>query len=158
VGVIKRQGLVMRVVFAAGSEGLRAGGFKAVGSHDDRGTTGELQGHPIVPLSSPSCFRCSSNTITTGLFSRRTPPPRPVRTSAFFSTVLSHKANLLSERYSYPACRCRQASLIQILKFYERPCIVPHEVIRPNVVFPGSLRRNPVCGASCTKNGCAESP
>jgi hypothetical protein len=59
-----------------------------------------------------------------------------------FSTVLSHKANLLSERYNYPACRCRQASLIQILKFYERPCIVPHEVMRLYVVFPGSLRRN----------------
>lgn len=32
----------------------------------------------------------------------------------FSSTILSHKANLLSDRYVYPACRCRQASLIQI--------------------------------------------
>ena len=62
--------------------------------------------------------------------------------STFSSTVLTHKANLLSERYVYPACRCRQSSLIQILKFYERPCIVPHEVTRLNVVFSGSLRRN----------------
>ena len=61
-------------------------------------------------------------------------PASSVRTAAFSSTVLSRKANLLSERYNYPACRCRQASLIQILKFYERPCIVPHEVMRLNVV------------------------
>ena len=52
----------------------------------------------------------------------------------FFSTIFSRKANLLSKRYIYPACLGRQASLIQILKFYERPCIVPHEVFHLNVV------------------------
>ncbi len=59
----------------------------------------ELWEHPIIPLSSASCFPCSSNTITAGLFSRRTSPSRPVRTSHFFSTIFSRKANLLSERY-----------------------------------------------------------
>src|SRR5574337_17140 len=53
---------------------------------------------------------------------------------SFSSTIFSSKANLLSKRYNYPACLSRQASLIQILKFYERPCIVPHEVFRLNVV------------------------
>ena len=84
--------------------------------------------------------------------------PHPVRTSAFISTILSHKANLLSERYNYPACLSRQASLIQILKFYERPCIVPHEVIRLNVVsralcveiwFSGLLALKPDAQEAC---------
>jgi hypothetical protein len=33
--------------------------------------------------------------------------------------------------------RSRPSSFIQILKFSERPCIVPHEVIRLNVVLLG---------------------
>ena len=60
------------------------------------GTLKASQGHPIIPLSSASYFLCSSSTITAGLFSRRTSPSRPVRTSHFFSTIFSRKANLLS--------------------------------------------------------------
>ena len=116
------------------------------------------RGHPIVPLSSTSYNHRTFNRIDERVISKRISHLRPVRTAAFSSTILSHKANLLSERYNYPAYRCRQSSLIQILKFYERPCIVPHEVMRLNVVFPGSLRRNSVFRACCIESECAGSP
>ena len=84
--------------------------------------------------------------------------PTPTTGAALSSTIHSHKANLLSDRYLYPACSSRQKSLIQILKFCERPCIVPHEVMRLNVVILGSLRRNSSFGASCSENECAGCP
>jgi len=79
----------------------------------------------------------------------------------FSSTILSQKANLLSERYNYPACRCRQASLIKILKFYERPCIVPNEVMRLNVVARLSTSKsifNPVIRFTLPSPACAGTP
>lgn len=96
--------------------------------------------------------------IPAGLFSRRTSPPRPVRISALFSTILPRKANLLSERYVYSACLGPPIIPYPESKFSERPCIVPNEVARLNVVFSGSPRRNLFFMASCTENRCAGSP
>ena len=52
----------------------------------------------------------------------------------------------------------RQSSFIQDLKFSERPCIVPHEVIRLNVVHSGSLRQNRFLEATGTETALQEAP
>ena len=87
------------------------------------------------------------------IFGHTTPARVSTRDAAFLSTVFSFIANLLSKRYIYPVCHSHQASFIQIIKFYERPCIVPHEVMLPQRCVPGSLRRNSVFLASCAKTG-----
>ena len=49
-----------------------------------------------------------------------------------YSASLSRQTNPLPHRYQYPVCPAKreyQSSLIQVLGFSERPCIVPPEVL-----------------------------